>query len=172
VDRGDVGSWLSGPRSAPSAAEADLGHAGLRFGLPASGPGSVTGWGRRLAAIFLDWGASMLVAKLVYPGDALGQGGYGWVVLGIFVLESSLFIWTIGASFGQRLLGLRVVSVTPGGLSEHTGLGRAALRQVLVGLLIPAVIYNRDRRGLQDLAARTVVVIGPGRATGSASSAS
>jgi uncharacterized RDD family membrane protein YckC len=172
VDRGDVGSWLSGPRSAPSAAESDLGYAGQRLGLAEHGPGSVTGWGRRLLAIFVDWVASMLVAKLIYPGEALGQGGYGWVVLLIFVVETTLFIWTIGASFGQRLVGLRVVSVTPDGLSERTGLGRAALRQVLVGLLIPAVIYNRDRRGLQDLAARTVVVIGPGRPTRSASSGS
>jgi uncharacterized RDD family membrane protein YckC len=172
VDRGDVGSWLSGPRSAPSAAESDLGFAGQRLGLADHGPGSVTGWGRRLLAIFVDWVASMLVATLIYPGDALGQEGYGWVVLLIFVVETTLFIWTIGASFGQRLLGLRVVSVTPDGLSERTALGRAALRQVLVGLLIPAVIYNRDRRGLQDLAARTVVVIGPGRATRSASSGS
>jgi len=171
MDRGDVGSWLSGPRAAASGSDAGLGYPGQRLGLPADGAGAVTGWGRRLAALCVDWIASMLVARLVYPGDALGQGGYGWVVLLIFVLESSLFIWTVQASFGQRLLGLRVVSVTPTGVTERTGLPRALLRQVLVGLLIPAVIYNRDRRGLQDLAARTVVVRGPGGSTPSEPSA-
>jgi uncharacterized RDD family membrane protein YckC len=171
VERGDLGSWLSGPRAAASAAGAEVGYPGERLGLPEHGPGSVTGWGRRLVALFVDWVASMLVARLIYPGDALGQGGYGWVVLLVFVLESTLFIWTIQASFGQRLLGLRVVSVTPQGLAERTALLRAALRQVLVGLLIPALVYNRDRRGLQDLAARTVLVRGPGRPTPSAPSA-
>ena len=33
------------------------------------------------------------------------------------------------------------------------------LRALLVSLLIPAVIFDRDRRGLHDLAARTIVVL-------------
>jgi len=158
MDRGDLGSWLSGPRAATSASGIDLGQPGQRLGLPAGGPGSVAPWGRRLVAIFVDWVASMLVARLIFPADSPGGGGYGWAVLLIFVVESALFIWTVEASFGQKLLGLRVLTVTPGGLRERTGLLPAFLRQVLVALVIPAVVYNRDRRGLHDLAARTVVV--------------
>jgi hypothetical protein len=35
---------------------------------------------------------------------------------------------------------------------------RALLRTVLILLVIPAVIYNRDQRGLHDLAVDSVVV--------------
>ena len=34
----------------------------------------------------------------------------------------------------------------------------ALLRTVLICLVVPPVIYNRDRRGLHDLAAGTVTV--------------
>ena len=35
---------------------------------------------------------------------------------------------------------------------------RAFVRTLLILLVIPAVIYNRDQRGLHDLAADSVVV--------------
>jgi uncharacterized RDD family membrane protein YckC len=38
------------------------------------------------------------------------------------------------------------------------GPGRVLLRTVLLMLLIPPVVYNRDQRGLHDLAVGSVVV--------------
>jgi hypothetical protein len=40
-------------------------YAGQRLGLPQEGPGSVAGWGRRVAALFIDWFASLLVTRLI-----------------------------------------------------------------------------------------------------------
>jgi uncharacterized RDD family membrane protein YckC len=42
--------------------------------------------------------------------------------------------------------------------SEPLGLARAVLRALLVSLALPALIISTDRRGLQDLAAGTVVI--------------
>jgi uncharacterized RDD family membrane protein YckC len=55
----------------------------------------------------------------------------------------------------MRLLGLRVVRLGAGG---RLGLLRAILRFALLCLLIPAVITDRDGRGLHDKAAGTAVV--------------
>jgi hypothetical protein len=44
---------------------------------------------------------------------------------------------------------------TDGRLLDPAG---ALLRQLLICLVVPPAIYNRDNRGLQDLAVRSVVV--------------
>src|SRR5690606_24457686 len=44
-------TWLGGVRSAG----VDLGYPGERLGLPEEGSGSVSGWGRRIAALVIDW---------------------------------------------------------------------------------------------------------------------
>ncbi len=59
-----------------------------------------------------------------------------------------------GASFGQRILGIRVIALG----KPYVNPWRALLRTLLICLVIPAVIWDRDGRGLQDRAAGTVVV--------------
>jgi uncharacterized RDD family membrane protein YckC len=87
-------------------------------------------------------------------GVALGQGGPGsWVPLGIFAVENLVLLSTLGATFGQRLLGLRLMSVT-GGLSPV----QVLVRTVLLCLAVPALVWDRDQRGLHDKAAKTVLV--------------
>jgi uncharacterized RDD family membrane protein YckC len=44
------------------------------------------------------------------------------------------------------------------GYAAQVGLHGGAIRAQLICLVIPAVIYDRDRRGLHDKAADTVVV--------------
>jgi hypothetical protein len=73
LGREDVATWLEGPRGALPGA---YGSPGERLGLPPTGPGSVASWGRRFAAIFLDWGAALLVAGLV-SGRTYGSATYG-----------------------------------------------------------------------------------------------
>jgi len=62
--------------------------------------------------------------------------------------------WLAGGSFGQLLSRIAVVRLD----SEPLGLARAVLRALLVSLALPALIISTDRRGLQDLAAGTVVI--------------
>ena len=112
------------------------------------------GLGRRLAAIVIDWGASMLVARLVFPGLPYPGNESALATLGVFFAEVTLFTWLIGASFGQRLLGIAVIRQQGGRL----GLPATALRTLLICLVIPALVYDSEGRGLQDRAAGSVVV--------------
>ena len=157
MDRRDVATWLSGPREALAGQGIDLGYRGERLGLPESGVGSVAGVGRRLGAIFIDWLACLLVARLffreftVHPGDVR----LGFATLAIFFVMKSAFTLLGGSSFGQRLFGIRVISLTG---KPYVDPLRSMLRTLLICLVVPAVIWDRDGRGLHDRAARTVDV--------------
>ena len=59
----------------------------------------------------------------------------------------------MAASFGQRVLGLRVVRTNGGPL----GLWRSVLRTVLLCLVIPAIVID-DGRGLHDRAVDSIVI--------------
>jgi len=151
LTRQDVGSWLSGPSSVlPSTQQ----WRGERLGLPADGPGSLAGWGRRLLALMIDWFAAALLVRLFVPSVAYGTAASGVITLGFFFAELSLFTWLAAASFGQRICGLAVVRLD----GQPVGLMRAILRSAQVCLLIPALIWDRDGRGLHDRSMGTVLV--------------
>lgn len=154
LDRKDVGSWISGPRGALEDAGIDLGYRGERLGLPETGVGSVAGFGRRLVALCIDWIACALIAQLLFPQYAYGSARSAVNTMIVFFIVKSLFTWLGGATAGQRILGTRVISMN-GGIIQPW---RALLRTALVCLVIPAAIWNRDGRGLQDLICRTVEV--------------
>jgi uncharacterized RDD family membrane protein YckC len=148
VERKDVAGWLDGPGRAGSRPGEPGAYAGERLGLPESGPGSVARFGRRLAAVAIDWIACVLIARAFSSHPALP--------LGVFAVENLVLLASLGSTFGMRLLGLRVVSLRePGHLPAAW---RALVRTVLLCLVIPAFIWDRDGRGLHDKAAGTVVV--------------
>lgn len=115
----------------------------------------MAGWGRRIGALFVDWFASLAVASLLTEplGWDTDQGRALGPVLVLFV-TTSLLVGLLGTSLGHRLLGLRVARLD----AHPVGVARAMLRSLLLCLVIPAVIYDKDRRGLHDLAAGTVVL--------------
>jgi uncharacterized RDD family membrane protein YckC len=130
-------------------------YAGQRLGLPQQGRGSVAGWGRRILALSVDWIASMLVAgAVVGPGVLTSHGWEAWVPMLVFLVEATVLTPLAGGSFGQLLTRVAVVRLdrTPVTLLV------ALLRTLLICLVIPPVIYNRDRRGLHDLVAGTITV--------------
>ena len=57
-------SWLPGAGPAPPESGSPV-HRGAAFGLPAEGVLSVAGFGRRLAALTIDWALGYLIALLV-----------------------------------------------------------------------------------------------------------
>lgn len=151
LTRADVGAWLSGPGSVlPS----DQDYRGQRLGLPESGPGSLAGWGRRLGALIIDWVACLLLVRLFVPQIEYGTPASSLVTLGFFLAELTLFTWLVGASFGQRLLGLGVVRLDGG----PPGLVRAFLRSLQVCMLFPPLVFDRDGRGLHDRGLRLALV--------------
>ena len=107
--------------------------------------------GRRVGALFIDWIAAMLISRALVgtPETTLES----FATLGIFALEVTVLTWLWGASFGQRIVGLRVV-----GRTRRLGLIAAALRTFLICIVIPPAIWDADGRGLHDRAVDSVVV--------------
>lgn len=135
--------------------EVVTGYPGSSLGLPASGRGSLASWRSRIAALIIDWAASMAVATLLVGTGALYGGGWrGFVVLAVYVVEKALLTWLASGSFGQLLARVAVVRVEGGPI----GAWRAVVRAVMVGLVIPTVVVGAERRGLDDLVLGTVVV--------------
>ncbi|PHQ50326.1 RDD family protein [Streptomyces cinnamoneus] len=151
-NRQAIGSWLSGPRAAAEDMGVEFGHQGERLGLPQSGPGSIAPVGRRVVALLVDWALCMLIAYGLLAGGEPQRAG-NWAVLIFFVL-SVLTVGTVGCTPGKRLLGLRVAAEGGGRLS----LPRVLLRSLLIVLVVPAVVWDRDTRGLHDRLTRSVQV--------------
>ncbi|GAQ67829.1 RDD family protein [Streptomyces scabiei] len=147
-----LGSWLSGPREAAEAAGVDFGYRGEQLGLPEEGPGSIARPGRRLGALAVDWGLCLLIAYGLIT-DGYDQATSNWALL-IFFLLHALTLGTVGFTPGKRLFGLRVVAQDTGTVTPW----RALVRTVLLCLAIPALVWDRDGRGLHDRLARTVEV--------------
>ncbi|KUO23128.1 RDD family protein [Streptomyces dysideae] len=147
-----IGSWLSGPRAAAEEAGVDFGYRGEQLGLPEEGPGSIARPGRRLAALAVDWGLCLLIAYGLIT-DGYQQATGNWALLILFVLHV-LTVGTVGFTPGKRLFGLRVVTLDTGTVNPL----RALLRSALLCLAVPALIWDRDGRGLHDRLARTVEV--------------
>jgi uncharacterized RDD family membrane protein YckC len=130
-------------------------YRGRDLGLPADGPGSLASFGRRLAALALDWlAATVVTLALTHGHPAYGTPSFSVIVLGVFGLEVFVLTWLAGGSFAQRLLGLHVVSLDRGSL----GPVRALFRTVLICLAIPPLVWDRDGRGLHDRAVNGAVL--------------
>jgi uncharacterized RDD family membrane protein YckC len=130
-------------------------YPGKRLGLPAEGRGSVASWTSRIAALALDWAVCMGIAVALFgTGVMTGNGWRSWMILATFFVESALVSAFSGSSIGQLILRIGIVRLD----RQPLGLPRAVLRALLVSLALPALVVGPDRRGLQDLAAGTIVV--------------
>lgn len=142
VDRNDLGSWLSGAPGGDTQK-----WPGERLGRPQSGPGSVARFGRRAIALIIDWSLSYLIAVAFF-------GGNQWAILTVFAMEQILLVGTLGYSIGHRIVGIQVQRLD----GRAAGPMAAGIRTILLCLLIPAVIYDADQRGLHDRSMGTVLV--------------
>ena len=108
-------------------------------------------FGRRFAALLIDWALCTVVASLLV--DDLRANP--WPQLGVFVLVNTFFIGLFGQTPGMALARIRCVSIADGGA---IGLPRGVVRALLLALVIPPMINDGDGRGLHDRTARSVVV--------------
>lgn len=151
VDRRDIGSWLEGP----GARQGLTGHPGARLGLPASGPGSIGRFGRRVLGALIDWTLAQAIAYAVFGVPLLQPvGGKAFVPLAVFAAENLLLVGTVGYTLGHRIVGLQVRSLDGGPARPLQVLVRTAL----LCLFLPAMFWDRDGRGLHDRSAGTVIV--------------
>lgn len=110
---------------------------------------------RRLGAIAIDWAACLVIVRLLLPGVPYGSGTSALATLVVFFVEVVLFTWLTASSFGQRLVGIAVLSTH----GRRLPLWNTLVRTALICLVIPALVYDSRGRGLQDLAAGSVVVM-------------
>ncbi|MDR3655475.1 MAG: RDD family protein [Mycobacterium sp.] len=130
-------------------------YPGERLGLPESGPGSLAPVGRRVAALTIDW-------LIAYGLAALAQA-FG-TFSGLMLSTAVLVIW-----FALGLIAVRLFSFTPGQLALRlqvvsvdgrvpVGIGRLAVRGLLLAVVVPALFTDWDGRGLHDRLSGTAVV--------------
>lgn len=113
--------------------------------------GELAGMGRRFIAITLDWLMSWAFGSLLFEQS---EGRTFWIP-GVFFIEIVLFTWLTGASAGQRMVGLVVRSYPE---LMPLGILRILIRTTLILLVIPAVVFDSDGRGLHDRIASSAVL--------------
>lgn len=133
-------------------------YPGERLGLPTSGPGSIARAGRRIGALLIDYLAATIIAtaflgfdQFALPSEA---GLSQFAPMAVFALLQIVFIPTAGGSPGHRILGMRVVRMD----GSWIGLGRPIVRTLLLIVVIPAVIWDADQRGLHDKVIGTILI--------------
>lgn len=103
--------------------------------------------GRRLVGVAIDWALAVAASNIFFHYDALATTV-------IFVVLQLIFIPTIGGSIGHRAVGLRVVPLAGGWIGPWRGI----VRSVLLGIVLPAVVWDSDQRGFHDKIAGTVLI--------------
>ena len=144
ISREDLGSWLQ-----PGAGGSQQ-YPGQRLGRPAAGPASVGRFVPRVVGLCIDW-----VLCLVIANAALAPWNHtGAMNLAVLFVLNVLTVGVFGRTPGHWVMGLQVQTME----GRPAGFGRAALRALLLCLVIPPVVYDPDHRGLHDRAAGTVLV--------------
>ena len=133
-------------------------YRGEKLGLPHNGRGSLASTGPRLLAFLVDAAAAGLVAALFVPhnsGDSFSERLPGSWSLIPFALDYLVGVLVAGRTIGMYLTGLRLIRV-----SDDTAVDplRIVGRTALLCLLVPALIFDRDGRGLHDRFTDTAVV--------------
>lgn len=120
--------------------------------------------GPRLAGIAVDWALCMVVSSALFPAgefaDSTGVArvflaGEPLATLGIWALQHFVLVALLGMTYGHRIFRLRVVREDG---ARFPGFAKAAIRTVLLALVIPAVVWDGEGRGLHDRAAGTRLV--------------
>ena len=113
-------------------------------------PFETASWGRRILALIVDYAACWGVMLLIYGGAWFGNGSLPSLYLTLLFIGESAFLMALsGGSFGQLATRLRVVRVD--GSGRPLSLLMALLRQVLICLVIPPLVFRPDGRGLHDM---------------------
>ena len=120
---------------------------GKRLGLPQDGPRSIARSGRRIIALVIDFACAGVISAAFF-------GYEGWASTAIFATVQIVFLLTLSGSPGHLILGMRVVPLRGG----YLGVWRPFTRTLLLCLVVPALIWDKDQRGMHDRISGTVLV--------------
>jgi len=121
---------------------------GRALGLPRDGVGAVAGFGRRLAAIVVDWVPCAMLAYFTTENP-------GWSALVFFAVLTVLALTFFGRTPGHAAAGIRAATLD----GRRPAFTAIAVRTVLICLVVPPLLANADGRGLHDRIAGTVVLL-------------
>lgn len=120
--------------------------------------------GRRLVGIAVDWVLCLMIASAFFAVpdaqnltslERIFVAGNPMATMGIWLAQHFLLVATLGTTVGHRLVRLRVVR--DDGV-PFVGPLRALGRTVLLALVIPAVVWDEEGRGLHDRAVNTRIM--------------
>jgi uncharacterized RDD family membrane protein YckC len=110
---------------------------------------------RRFGALVLDWIACVLVS-----GTFANPVIQGWAPVLVLIVEYGFFLGLFAQTPGMRITKLRCVGFVDGNpVDGPVGVPRALLRGVLLSLVVPALIMDADKRGVQDRLAGSIVIV-------------
>ena len=106
-------------------------------------------------ALIFDWAAAIFVVQILPNAPSYAtQSNAVWTLV-VFAVQITLFTWLIGASFGQKIVGLKVIDSN---LNRNPSLLKSLIRTVLIVLVIPPLLADAEGRGLHDRLAKTKII--------------
>jgi len=106
-----------------------------------------TTYGRRMAALALDWLACYAIVAALSGGVNKMSPNSSLYVLVIFFLEVWILTALQGGTLGHRLFGMRVVRIEDGGAIS---IRQALIRTMLLVLVVTAVTFDQNGRGIHE----------------------
>ena len=103
---------------------------------------------RRMAGVAADWLACLMIVK------GFGLAGQ-FTTLILFFAEMSILTAFGGASFGHRIVRIKVVRFADGGAPTPV---QALIRTALLCTVIFAITYDENGRGIHDRLSGTYLV--------------
>lgn len=114
--------------------------------------------GRRLLGITIDWIACYLIALGFFGGSGSFSDRVPHARIPVLILLFAEYAFLVafgGASFGHRIVGLKVVRFSDGGSPTPI---QALTRAALLMPLITAITFDENGRGINERFSNTVLV--------------
>ena len=109
--------------------------------------------GRRMLGVLIDWLMSYAIAIGFFV--EFGQSTMGAVVFLIFTVQYLVFAALGGATPGHRIMGLKIVRFSDGRMPTPL---QALIRTGLLVLIITAITFDQNGRGINERLSNTVLV--------------
>ena len=109
--------------------------------------------GRRMLGVLIDWLMSYAIAIGFFV--EFGEPSMGAVVFLIFTAQYLLFAALGGATPGHRVMGLKIVRFSDGGMPTPL---QALIRTGLLVLIVTAITFDHNGRGINERLSNTVLV--------------
>ena len=111
--------------------------------------------GRRFVALVLDWLMSYAIVAALTGGIGGTYSNREFSVLALFFAEVFILSALQGASAGHRIVGIRIVRFSDKGPITPK---QALIRTVLLCLVVTAITYDENGRGIHERVSGTVLL--------------